>query len=164
MHIINTLHLSRIQSSWIRERWESDKPAWYAMAWIPALRRSPATLSHSFLVTEKSWWKIRVWNFESEFVGWFDGAANAGQFLNCSHFIEARLLSYKFLNSISLPSKHGRIFRGGVGTCAPPLRLLCTSPEKSSTSPWENFNDRSKHSRTQSPSYARCDEGLWPNP
>ena len=20
------------------------------------------------------------------------------------------------------------------------------------------------HSRTQSPSYARCDEGLWPNP
>jgi hypothetical protein len=21
-----------------------------------------------------------------------------------------------------------------------------------------------KHSRTQSPSYARCDEGLWPNP
>ena len=23
---------------------------------------------------------------------------------------------------------------------------------------------RSAHSRTQSPSYARCDEGLWPNP
>ena len=22
----------------------------------------------------------------------------------------------------------------------------------------------SPHSRTQSPSYARCDEGLWPNP
>ena len=22
----------------------------------------------------------------------------------------------------------------------------------------------SGHSRTQSPSYARCDEGLWPNP
>jgi hypothetical protein len=21
-----------------------------------------------------------------------------------------------------------------------------------------------QHSRTQSPSYARCDEGLWPNP
>jgi hypothetical protein len=23
---------------------------------------------------------------------------------------------------------------------------------------------RKTHSRTQSPSYARCDEGLWPNP
>jgi hypothetical protein len=25
-------------------------------------------------------------------------------------------------------------------------------------------NHRRPHSRTQSPSYARCDEGLWPNP
>jgi hypothetical protein len=24
--------------------------------------------------------------------------------------------------------------------------------------------DGGNHSRTQSPSYARCDEGLWPNP
>ena len=26
------------------------------------------------------------------------------------------------------------------------------------------FTRQITHSRTQSPSYARCDEGLWPNP
>ena len=30
---------------------------------------------------------------------------------------------------------------------------------------YANFNNYNiPHSRTQSPSYARCDEGLWPNP
>ena len=28
----------------------------------------------------------------------------------------------------------------------------------------QNFVHSVTHSRTQSPSYARCDEGLWPNP
>ena len=30
--------------------------------------------------------------------------------------------------------------------------------------PREALGPRMGHSRTQSPSYARCDEGLWPNP
>jgi hypothetical protein len=45
----------------------------------------------------------------------------------------------------------GRILRGGVERCAPPLRSFCTSPEnfstypeRSCTSPWESFNDGTK--------------------
>jgi hypothetical protein len=29
---------------------------------------------------------------------------------------------------------------------------------------WVQARHKANHSRTQSPSYARCDEGLWPNP
>jgi hypothetical protein len=38
------------------------------------------------------------------------------------------------------------------------------SPQSSVEACWGSGKHRRLHSRTQSPSYARCDEGLWPNP
>ena len=50
----------------------------------------------------------------------------------------------------------------GLDLARAPRRARLTARKKGSG--YENGALAKSHSRTQSPSYARCDEGLWPNP
>jgi hypothetical protein len=67
------------------------------------------------------------------------------------HFVwETFRVSMLFL-AVVIYLHQGRILRGGVERCAPPLRSFCTSPEnfctspeRSCISPWESFNDGTK--------------------